>query len=43
MPARRRRAARRRVALMLRARIARDRNLAHSAETAVTGRREMRG
>lgn len=43
MPSRRRRAVRRRVALMLQARIARDRNLAHSAETAVSERREMRG
>ncbi len=43
MPARRRRATRRRVARMLQARIARDRNLAHSAETAVSERREVRG
>jgi Lipopolysaccharide kinase (Kdo/WaaP) family len=42
MPARRRRAARRRVAAMLRERIARDRNLAQSAETVVPGRREVR-
>jgi Lipopolysaccharide kinase (Kdo/WaaP) family len=43
MPARRRRTARLRVAQMLRARIARDQNLTHSAETAVPERREVRG
>jgi hypothetical protein len=43
MPPRRRRAARRRVASMLQARIARNRDLAHSAETAVSERREVRG
>jgi hypothetical protein len=42
MPARRRRAARRRVAAMLRARIARDRNLAQSAQTVAPARREVR-
>ena len=42
MPTRRRRAARRRVTAMLRARIARDRNLAQAAEATVPERREVR-